>query len=189
MTQPQRGSARSEVDDLRNIVDRLDLLMGGAPSTGPMDARSGIDRTVTDLVERVGVLEDQVDELQTLVNHLMTIATWQAKVTAQLVDDEIGEGSDDPEESYADDTGPRPYRQGAARPPADDSASRRTTEAAPADDRPRPRFERRRDEPQGQQQGGGPRQTTTLDDDIDDILGVDRGRPSDRGGGPPDFGI
>lgn len=186
MTQPQRGSARSEVDDLRNIVDRLDLLMGSATAAGTPHAGAGMDRTVTELVERVDVLEEQIEELRTLVNHLMTIATWQAKVTAQLVDDEVG---DQPDQAYADDAGAGSYHDDApTRRPADDPVPRRTPESTPADG-PQPPIERRRDEPQRQQQAGRARPTTTLDQDIDDILGVDRGHPSDRGSGPPDFGI
>jgi hypothetical protein len=173
------------VDDLRNIVDRLDLLMGSATAAGPAHPGAGIDRTVTELGERVDVLEEQVEELRTLVNHLMTIATWQAKVTAQLVDDEVG---DQPGEAHADDAGAGSYRDDApTRRRADDPMPRRTSEGTPAD-APPPPIERRRDERQRQQQAGRTRPTTTLDEDIDDILGVDRD-PSERGSGPPNFGI
>lgn len=191
MTQPQRGSARSEVDDLRNIVDRLDLLMGGATSSaGPADGRAGVDRTVAELLDRVGALEDQVDELRTLVNHLMTIATWQAKVTAQLVDDELGDAPDEADERYGDGP-PAGHRDvGPTRPPADGSPPRRGPGDAASDERPPPRFEQRReDAPRHQQHAGRPHQTTTLDEDIDDILGVDRRPTSDRDSSPPDFGI
>jgi hypothetical protein len=184
VTQPQRGSARSEVDDLRNIVDRLDLLMGGRTAAGGGEARGGVHQVVTEFADRIDELEAQVDELRTLVNHLMTIATWQAKVTAQLVDDELGGAEEDDPDAHA-------ARPAAERREPASSAERAPDERPrghPTDDRPPPRSEHRREEPRRQGSGRPPR-TSTLDEDIDDILGVDRGHRTARDNGPPDFGI
>lgn len=189
MTQQHHGSSRTEVSDLRNIVDRLDLLMGGPGPRAGHGATSPRDETIAALGERVDALEGEVEELRTLVNHLMTIATWQAKVTAQLVDDELGNDPDEADELYGDGP-PAGHRDvGPIRPPADGSPPRRGPGDAATDERPPPRFEQRReDAPRHQQHAGRPHQTTTLDEDIDDILGVDRKPASDRDS-PPDFGI
>lgn len=168
MAQPQRGPVRSEVSDLRNIVDRLDLLMGATAeaSADPGrelggSAREEIEAALSELSHRIGVVERETEELRTLVNHLMTIATWQAKVTATLVGDEDGEQSrDDDHDGYA---------------VADhDFVDRVGHHVEP----------RRQDEPDRMHRPA----PTTLDDDIDDILGTDR-EPSSEVGPPPDFGI
>lgn len=166
MTPPHHGPSRTEVSDLRNIVDRLDLLMGGAPGPRPGHAGHGVtsprDEAIAALGERVEALERDVDELRTLVNHLMTIATWQAKVTATLVDDRA---DDD-----VDDTAPterQPRYEGAGRPAA---------------------HERRGDDDGVQVPHRSAAPATTLDDDIDEILGSDRRGPH-HDPAPPDFGI
>lgn len=167
MSQPQRGSARAEVSDLRNIVDRLDMLMGAstAGAAGGSVDGSQLEGTMMELTDRLSALEDEVEELRTLVNHLMTIATWQAKVTATLVGDEVeGDGDDasydEREERYGQPSGPGPQLDRH-----DDGAV------------------------QAQQTQHAPR-TATLDDDIDDILGVDREQPRHgHDSAPPDFGI
>lgn len=163
MTQPQRGSSREEVSDLRNIVDRLDLLMGSpAQPTGRAGGRTSRDEAIMALGERVETLEGEVEELRTLVNHLMTIATWQAKVTATLVDDR---DDDTPVDDAADPVADP--QQGGGRPQPDewqhdgDAARRGQRHATHA---------------------------TALDEDIDDILGAERGG-SHHDTAPPDFGI
>lgn len=161
MTQPHHGSSRTEVDDLRSIVDRLDLLMGG---TGPRSGRRGTsprDEAFAALGERLDALEGEVDELRALVDHLMTIATWQAKVTAALVDDR-----DD--DSAPTGSGPRREWENGEPPRV---AHGRSGEGDGRLMRDRP--------------AGGP---PTLDDDIDDILGSERGATR-RTQAPPDFGI
>lgn len=165
MTQSQRGSAHAGVSDLRNIVDRLDLLMGASAGAAAeaTSQRSQLDEAVADLLDRVGVLEGEVEDLRTLVNHLMTIATWQAKVTATLVgDDAEDEAPDDP---------------GRHNPPAAEQRHGviRQTHAPPVDD-------------DGARRPHHGQQTTTLDDDIDEILGTDRESSGDDTA-PPDFGI
>ena len=121
MAQPQRGPVRTEVSDLRNIVDRLDLLMGASTDASgdageslPGTVREQIERTLSDLTERVAGVERETEELRTLVNHLMTIATWQAKVTATLVGDE-GE----PEADEASHAQQQPRHEAADEPPDD----------------------------------------------------------------------
>jgi hypothetical protein len=176
VAQPQRGPMRTEVSDLRNIVDRLDLLMGSTadasasvPHALGESAREQIEKTLADLGDRVGALERETEELRTLVNHLMTIATWQAKVTATLVG----------EEEEADE--PPPVEDGAA---ADEEVY---AVAAPEHgfvDRVGRHMDTRREEPPMVRHGG----PTTLDDDIDDILGTDREHSSEDSP-PPDFGI
>lgn len=166
MTQSQRGSAHAGVNDLRNIVDRLDLLMGASAGAAAeaTSQRSQLDEAVADLLDRVGVLEGEVEDLRTLVNHLMTIATWQAKVTATLV------GDDAEEEEAPDDPGRH-------NPPAAEQRHGviRQTHAPPVDD-------------DGARRPHHGQQTTTLDDDIDEILGTDRESSGDDTA-PPDFGI
>lgn len=174
MAQPQRGPMRTEVSDLRNIVDRLDQLMGSSAEASAESlhglggsAREQIEETLADLANRVGALERETEELRTLVNHLMTIATWQAKVTATLVGDDetddVPEGnSDNNEDVYA--------------------------VAAPEQhfvDRVGRHVDPRRSEEPHLARHAGP---ATLDDDIDDILGTDR-EPSSEDSPPPDFGI
>lgn len=166
MTQPHHGSSRTEVSDLRNIVDRLDLLMGGPGPRSGHGGTSAPDAAVAALGERVEALESDVEELRTLVNHLMTIATWQAKVTATLVDDRAadGDGDGDIDLTHAE---PEPQYGGSGQPS---------------------NHERHRDGgdvPAPHRSAAAP---TTLDDDIDEILGSDRGG-SHRGPPPPDFGI
>jgi hypothetical protein len=162
VTQPHHGSSRTEVSDLRNIVDRLDLLMGGGP--GPRSGHgvtSPRDEAITALGERVEALEREVDELRTLVNHLMTIATWQAKVTATLVDDRADDDADltQPE--------PEPQHGGTGQ---------------------RSAHERRGDGDGADVAHGPTAPATTLDDDIDEILGADHRGPH-HDPAPPDFGI
>ena len=107
MAQPQHGPV-TPVDDLRNIVDRLDLLMettanaSAAESGSHPSVREQIEAALVELGERVDGVERETGELRTLVNHLMTIATWQAKVTATLVagqergeDAQFGDAPDD----------------------------------------------------------------------------------------------
>lgn len=107
MAQPQHGPV-TPVDDLRNIVDRLDLLMettasaSAAESGSHPSVREQIEAALVELGERVDAVERDTGELRTLVNHLMTIATWQAKVTATLVagqedgeDAQLGDAPDD----------------------------------------------------------------------------------------------
>lgn len=165
MTQSSRGSDRTEVSDLRNIVERLDLLMGSSPSAAAQPAPlSSVGDMVTDLTDRLGMLESEVSELRTLVNHLMTIATWQAKVTATLVGEEADVDGDEGSAGTArDERRPRaPGGQASGERGPDEAGAGAATPQAPP--------------------------TTTLDDDIDDILGTDRGaRSSDAP--PPDFGI
>ncbi|CAN5872830.1 hypothetical protein BH23ACT10_BH23ACT10_19510 [soil metagenome] len=175
MTQPLPGSARTEVNDLRNIVDRLDLLMGSSPATALQTSSDPqVDDNIAELTARLGALEGEVEQLRTLVNHLMTIATWQAKVTATLVgEDDTSDDDADPDEPpraapqhHGDDIrampGERDDTQGGSR-------------------------ERTRHEPVEPPAPPAPR-VTTLDDDIDEILGTDR-RSSSRAAPPPDFGI
>lgn len=168
VSQSQHGPPGTEVSDLRNIVDRLDLLMSGPGSRAGRTGSSVRDEVISALEERVEALEGEVDELRTLVNHLMTIATWQAKVTATLVDDRADDADEDIAVTDAapnGDAGPRYATAGtavAAEQRHDGAGARsRRPPAAPA---------------------------TTLDDDIDDILGSDRGG-SHHDAPPPDFGI
>lgn len=162
MTQPHRGSSRTEVTDLRNIVDRLDLLMGGPGPRSGHGVTSPRDEAVAALGERVEALEREVDELRTLVNHLMTIATWQARVTATLVDDRAGD--DDTDLTQVE---PEPQYGGT---------ERSSTHARRGDD-------------DGAQLPHGPTApAATLDDDIDEILGADHPGPH-HDPAPPDFGI
>lgn len=159
MTPSPHGSARTEVNDLRNIVDRLDQLMGASTTPGAQTSdASEVDAAVADLVERLGSLEDEVAELRTLVNHLMTIATWQAKVTATLVGEDVA--ADDDEVAQPSDA------------PRD-----------PAGEREQPAAGDRNSGPASHGPG-----TVALDDDIDTILGTDR-TSSARRTPPPDFGI
>lgn len=163
MTQPQRGSARGEVSDLRNIVDRLDMMMSGSSApAGRASAHTRRDEMILELAERVQDLERDVEELRTLVNHLMTIATWQAKVTATLVGEELADDDEDADPAVDRDVPPAPQ------------ASRRRRAVDPhGEEGP----------PQGHHRGS----TRTLDDDIDGILGAS---PSPRhDAGPSDFGI
>jgi ElaB/YqjD/DUF883 family membrane-anchored ribosome-binding protein len=173
VAQPQRGPMRTEVSDLRNIVDRLDLLMGSSTEASGQSLhglrgseREQIGDVLADLANRVEALERETEELRTLVNHLMTIATWQAKVTATLVGEDDAAAAPDssadaneggyavagPEHNYVDRVGRH-------------VESRRS-------DEPLPRH-------------AGP---AMLDDDIEDILGTDR-EPSSEDNPPPDFGI
>ncbi len=173
VTQPQRGSARTEVRDLRNIVDRLDLLMGTSTTTsGEASAQSQLGDAVIDLIERVAALEGEAEELRTLVNHLMTIATWQAKVTATLVGEETAVDDDDDDDDDDANAGLRSRR------PDDASRARSGSveQHAPA----------QRDHDDSGARHSSP--TTTLDEDIDDILGAGQ-RPSIHDTAPPDFGI
>lgn len=193
VAQPQHGSIRSEVSDLQNIVDRLDLLMGSSAeaSTGHLggvseSAREQIESSLADLASRVGALERETDELRTLVNHLMTIATWQAKVTATLVgDDESGEEPDTNNEVYSVTPAPEQHH-----PVAPAAAAAEHHPAVPAErsivDRVAKHVEPRRPEPRLPSRRSAP---TTLDDDIDDILGTDRDPSSEDSSPPPDFGI
>lgn len=182
MAQPQRGPMRTEVSDLRNIVDRLDLLMGSTADAAASSqhalgesAREQIEKVLGDLTERVGALERETEELRTLVNHLMTIATWQAKVTATLVGDEENEA----EEAIEDPP-----------PDADDADEDEDVYAVAGPDHGfvdrvgRHVEPRRPEEPPLARHPGA----ATLDDDIDEILGTDR-EPSSEDSPPPDFGI
>ncbi len=171
MTQPQRGSARTEVRDLRNIVDRLDVLMGSPTAAGSQaTAQSALGRTLVALTERVDALEREAEELRTLVNHLMTIATWQAKVTATLVGEEDAAEEDEPDDE------PREGRPVERPRGQDGSAWHRATHGSDHRD------------------GGGtediqrPSPARTLDEDIDDILGTGQNTSGDDAA-PPDFGI
>ena len=190
MASPQRGSMRSEVSDLQNIVDRLDLLMGSSAEASTEhvggvseSAREQIESALADLASRVGALERETDELRTLVNHLMTIATWQAKVTATLVgEDASDEEPDTNDEVYS--VTPAPEHHPVAPAPVEHHA------AVPAErsfvDRVAKHVEPRRPEPRLPSRRSAP---TTLDDDIDDILGTDRDPSSEDSSPPPDFGI
>lgn len=165
VTQSHRGSSRAEVSDLRNIVDRLDMLVSA--SSGPSGrgtTHAQRDEMILDLTERVHALEDEVEELRTLVNHLMTIATWQAKVTATLVGEDV---MDQGEDEDAEDGG-------AARQAAPSRDRRGAAESVPEE----------RQRPSGSHRGG----QRTIDDGIDGILGGDRAT-SRRDAGPADFGI
>ena len=175
MAQPQRGPMRTEVSDLRNIVDRLDLLMGSSTdaSAQPLHGlreseRQQIDEVLGDLASRVEALEHETEELRTLVNHLMTIATWQAKVTATLVGeeevDETPESNPEPDEDGG-------YAVAGSEQHFVDRIGRQI-DSRRSEDPPLPRH-------------SGP---ARLDDDIDDILGTDR-EPSSEDSPPPDFGI
>jgi hypothetical protein len=191
VTQPQRGPSRTEVSDLRNIVDRLDLLMGTTGPTADGSAQHGRTvEVVAQLTERVDELASQVDDLRTLVNHLMTIATWQARVTATLVDeqtrDEIdadadadADGHDDPDDDVAE------HGAGVGHGGVDGVAARRESAPpapqAPDTDETHVRIPR---PPRPVTR----RAATTLDDDIDEIVGGRRASPS-REAPPPDFGI
>lgn len=175
MTQSPRGSARTEMSDLRNIVDRLDLLMGASSTSTAQPTGVPVDETVGVLTERLATLEHEVEELRTLVNHLMTIATWQAKVTATLVEDEVTAHDADQPQAGGRSDGSSGSAEGSVH-----DTDRRAGHVD--DDEPRP---------DDRQEGGdsappAPR-TPALDDDIDDILGTTR-RPS-RQTPPPDFGI
>jgi hypothetical protein len=163
VTRPHHGSPRTEVSDLRNIVDRLDLLMGGPGPGSGHGVASPRDEAIAALRERVEALEGEVDELRTLVNHLMTIAAWQAKVTAALVDDRADLDVDDDIEP----TRPEPQYGGAGQPSAN---------------------ERQRDDDSTQAPHRSQAPATMLDDDIDEILGSDRRGPH-HDPAPPDFGI
>jgi ElaB/YqjD/DUF883 family membrane-anchored ribosome-binding protein len=176
VAQPQHGPMRTEVSDLRNIVDRLDLLMGSTADASASSqhalgesAREQIEKALADLAERVGALERETEELRTLVNHLMTIATWQAKVTATLVgDDEVEEP---PEDHRPDADEDNVY---AVAGPEHGFVDRVGRHVDP----------RRPEEPPMARHAGA----ATLDDDIDEILGTDR-EPSSEDSPPPDFGI
>jgi hypothetical protein len=103
----------------------------------------------------------------------MTIATWQAKVTATLVgEDQSRDVSEGDEEVYS-----------AAGPPDRNFVERvgRHVESR----RPEEAHRARRQDEAHLQRSAAP----TLDDDIDDILGTDREAPTEDGGSPPDFGI
>ncbi|MBW3605267.1 MAG: hypothetical protein KY460_10220 [Actinobacteria bacterium] len=166
------------MSDLRNIVDRLDLLMGASSTTTtePIGGRTTVDKTVGVLTERLATLEHEVEELRTLVNHLMTIATWQAKVTATLVEDGVtaDDGEDQPQARKRSD---------APSGSADQSVQDTDKPARHVDDDEQQRGDRQN---RGDSAPPAPR-TTTLDDDIDDILGSSR--RSSRQTPPPDFGI
>jgi hypothetical protein len=172
VTEPRHGASRAEVSDLRNIVDRLDLLMGG-PGTSSRrgGGRSTRDEAIVALGERIEALEGEVDELRTLVNHLMTIATWQAKVTATLVDDRAGEDDGDDVDVDVTEDERMPDRRPQAR--GDSEAHGHDRHAG-------------RDGIRAAQRHAP--HATALDDDIDDILGGDRSGPH-HDPPPPDFGI
>lgn len=114
MAQPQHGPV-TPVDDLRNIVDRLDLLMettanaSAAESGSDPSVREQIEAALAKLGDRVDAVERETGELRTLVNHLMTIATWQAKVTATLV-----AGQEHDNEAQTDDADDAPIRTSAS---------------------------------------------------------------------------
>jgi ElaB/YqjD/DUF883 family membrane-anchored ribosome-binding protein len=201
VAQPQRGSMRSEVSDLQNIVDRLDLLMGSSAEASTEhghglseSAREQIESSLADLASRVGALERETEELRTLVNHLMTIATWQAKVTATLVgDDESGDAPDANAEIYSVAAPEHHAVAGPEHHPVagpEHHAAPDQQSASPADrsfvDRVAKHVEPRRPEPRLPSRRSAP---TTLDDDIDDILGTDRDPSSEDSSPPPDFGI
>lgn len=163
VTQSHRGSPRAEVSDLRNIVDRLDMLMNASSGpAGRTTTHAQRDEMILELTERVHALEGEVDELRTLVNHLMTIATWQAKVTATLVGEDVMDDDEDTDvEAHARHAPPPTRRHDAADPGGEE-----------------------RQRPPGHHRGG----RRTLDDDIDGILGTDRATPR-HDAGPADFGI
>lgn len=179
MTQPPPGSARTEYNDLRNIVDRLDLLMGSSSTTAHQTSSGPhVNDTIAELTARLGALEGEVEQLRTLVNHLMTIATWQAKVTATLVgEDDTSDDADDHDEP----PGGAPQQQ------QQDGDDARETQRQHHDDAPGGPREPTRDAPVDRPAPPPPR-LTTLDDDIDEILGTDRGSSS-HGTPPPEFGI
>jgi ElaB/YqjD/DUF883 family membrane-anchored ribosome-binding protein len=209
VAQPQRGPVRTEVSDLRNIVDRLDLLMGSSADAsaesaqglgGP--AREQIEEALSELSHRVGVVERETEELRTLVNHLMTIATWQAKVTATLVGEENETDDDEPAlaehhdpPAVADDQSVEDQPLYSPPPPDQHGFVEPGSMAHGADlqpqnpqsfvDRVGQHMESRRTDEPDRPRRPAP---TTLDDDIDDILGTDRD-PSSESGPPPDFGI
>lgn len=193
MTQSPRGSARTEMSDLRNIVDRLDLLMGASTTTTETTGDpTTVDKTVGVLTERLATLQDEVEELRTLVNHLMTIATWQAKVTATLVGDEITTdvGEDQPQARERTDGSPGSADGSVHHTDHDTDQRARHVESdgRHGDDRRQRDDGRQREDRQHRGDSAPPApSTTTLDDDIDDILGTAR-RPS-RQTPPPDFGI
>jgi ElaB/YqjD/DUF883 family membrane-anchored ribosome-binding protein len=207
VAQPQRGSMRSEVSDLQNIVDRLDLLMGSSAEASSEhlhgiseSAREQIESSLAELASRVGALERETEELRTLVNHLMTIATWQAKVTATLVGDESDDTPDTNNEVYSVDPAPErhsvapvPEHHSIPAGPEGDFAARESRAGDSAEpragnfvDRVAKHVEPRRPEPRLPSRRPSP---TTLDDDIDDILGTDRDPSSEDSSPPPDFGI
>lgn len=208
MAQPQRGPVRTEVSDLRNIVDRLDLLMGSSADASTESAhgiggsaREQIEEALSELSHRIGVVERETEELRTLVNHLMTIATWQAKVTATLVGDEDEPVEQEPpplpthqDPPVATDD-PMEEQQLYSPPPPPPDQQEFVESGSPAHgadlrsqsfvDRVGQHMEtRRNDDPDRPRRPA----STTLDDDIDDILGTDRD-PSSEVGPPPDFGI
>jgi hypothetical protein len=216
VAQPQRGPVRTEVSDLRNIVDRLDLLMGSSADAATESphgfggsAREQIEEALSELAHRVGVVEREAEELRTLVNHLMTIATWQAKVTATLVGDEDDEddeespapsshddprvaGGDPPieEQQLYSPPPPRPDQHEADLRPqsfAESDAPTHEADRRPQSfvDRVGQHMETRRSDDVDRPRRPGP---ATLDDDIDDILGTDP-ESSSEVGPPPDFGI
>lgn len=210
MAQPQRGPKRGEVGDLRNIVDRLDLIMetSANASAGPSgSARPQIDETLAQLSDRIDAVEREAGELRALVNHLMTIATWQAKVTATLVEEQEAASV-----SQGDRQAPPDTNGGQARTSPLDRGERQAQthvdlvdegtdtdtphhdvhgppeqprEPAWSAEQPRERAwppdrTRDRDWPR--------RPAASLEDDIDDILGTHR-EQSSQTGPPPDFGI
>jgi hypothetical protein len=192
VAQSQRESTRS-VSDLRNIVDRLDVLLGTSgeepDATNGMDDRAGLESMLSDLTDRLASLEGEVDELRTLVNHLMTIATWQAKVTATLVgeeaDDEFAPDDVDDEAAHRDDDPPyqsQPYEQAkygaASAASSPEQHTRLRAESAPAPSEPPS------SEPPPPQRRAAP----SLDDDIDGILGPEPDAPREDPPSP-DFGI
>jgi hypothetical protein len=157
--------------------------------------------------------------LRTLVNHLMTIATWQAKVTATLIgDEESDEGPDTNDEVYSvaptpehHPVAPAPehhaivagpernfasrdtHAGGSAEARPDNFASRDTRAGTSAEPRPNDFVDRvaKHVEPRRPEPRLPSRRSapTTLDDDIDDILGTDRDPSSEDSSAPPDFGI
>ncbi|HEX6254562.1 MAG TPA: hypothetical protein VFZ70_02010 [Euzebyales bacterium] len=193
VTQPQRDPSRTEVNDLRNIVDRLDLLMDATGQTTDGPAQPGpTAEVIAQLTERIDELTSQVDDLRTLVNHLMTIATWQARVTATLVDeqtrDEIdrqpdtdGGGRDAGDEAAGDGAGPEDGDVDGAADRASPPPSPPAPTAAPDTDETHVRIPR-------PPRPATRRAATALDDDIDDIHGGHRAARS-RDAPPPDFGI
>jgi ElaB/YqjD/DUF883 family membrane-anchored ribosome-binding protein len=225
VAQSQRGPVRTEVSDLRNIVDRLDLLMGSSADASTESAhgiggsaREQIEEALSELSHRIGVVEREAEELRTLVNHLMTIATWQAKVTATLVGDE-----EEADEQEPPPLPPHHDPQGAADEPVEEQQlyspppppdQQEFVESGPPTHGADPRsqgFAEHRSANDGadlrsqsfvdrvgqhmetRRHGDEPDRprrpaSTTLDDDIDDILGTDRD-PSSEIGPPPDFGI
>lgn len=203
MTPPHHGSDRTEVRDLRNIVDRLDVMMdaAGTSSRAAGGGRETTEEVVERLADRVEQLQSEVEELRALIDHLMTIATWQARVTATLVEDRAPEDDavavDDDDAEIAVVTSAERARDDAASGRArDDHAS--ATEPIVAlrhDDADRRRErEHERDRDRGDDRDrrhdrpAPARVATTLDEDIDDILGTKR-RSRRREAPPPDFGI